>query len=701
MNCPTCGALVRAGRNACVRCGSLLQPPNESASKKEASYLRTVLVLIGTLAWSWFFRYALWNAFWVLSQHWVVVQSPAYLKGLQTAEGSPEIQRLVGGPVKPGGFTIGEVRRGYGTEFTEWSAWLKGPHGGGHLYAVANRVGDSWDYSRLTFVSSDGGTVDLTPPPHRDSLKLADEVSRVYLVALDPAAARMIDWAPRYYELKLGLEVTVLPQISLDSSVTDPKRKQVVAEMAVTTMRNALPDLADDPSAVLIGVTSRDMYIRAYDWAYATNWRERRFAVISTARLQPFADLGRWNRQLLSYLLLANWNVELVRSRLQKLLTKNLYVLAFNLPLSNDWTSLVGAGVRTGAQVDWMGSEIIGSEKRWDAFVESGDPDVSLVTEKRKPPVWRFDYVGDPRDTSSESFVADLRIGLFIQRKTDFIFKDAFPLYFSRAYRNQDQQSRAFGIGTNDTLDMFLVGKMGSYIELVLDDGGVIHFDRDTSSGNGELYRPNDDAGEWYSSTLVFDGNTWRLTREDGWVYLFPYRPNASPGHVTVLTGFQDPQGHRFEMQRNEAGDLLSLQTPSGKWLKFLSDPQHRINRVTDSEGHTLLYEYDAGGRLARVSDPQGPSESYRYDKQNELTAVLDSNEQPLITNVYSPDGFITEQILGDGRRFLYSYQRNARALVQSVVTDPQGYVTQFDFTSDGYGYQRSLPQRPAVALKQ
>jgi YD repeat-containing protein len=391
--------------------------------------------------------------------------------------------------------------------------------------------------------------------------------------------------------------------------------------------------------------------------------------------------------------------VELVRSRLQKLLTKNIYVLAFDLPLSNDWTSLVGAGVRTGAQVDWMGSEIIGSEKRWDAFVESGDPDVSLVTEKGKPPVWRFDKAGDPPDTSSESFVADLKIGLFIQRKTDFIFKDAFPLYFSRAYRNQDQQSRAFGIGTNDTLDIFLSGKMGSYIELILDDGGRIHFERDTSSGAGQLYRPDAGSGEWDSSTLVFDGDTWRLTMEDGWAYFFPYRPNAYASQVTALTGFTDPHGHRYDMQRDAAGDLLRLETPSGKWLKFLHDPQHRITRATDSEGHTLLYEYDAGGRLARVSNPQGLRESYRYNEQDELTAVLDSNEQPLITNVYS-EGFIAEQILGDGRRFVYSYQRNSGVLVQSVVTDPQGYVTRLDFTSDGYGYQRSLPLRPTLALE-
>lgn len=105
-----------------------------------------------------------------------------------------------------------------------------------------------------------------------------------------------------------------------------------------------------------------------------------------------------------------------------------------------------------------------------------------------------------------------------------------------------------------------------------------------------------------------------------------------------MLTGFQDPQGHRFEMRRNDAGDLLDLTTPTGKWLKFVSDPQHRITQVTDSDGRTLSYEYDAGGRLARVSDPLGSGESYRYDEKNELTAVLDVSGRPVLTNIFSPD---------------------------------------------------------------
>ncbi|PYU25851.1 MAG: hypothetical protein DMG32_11305 [Acidobacteria bacterium] len=498
--CALRGLIPRGGR-ICVRCGRLMEQP----STDRKSYLRAILALLMTTAWSWFFRYALWNAMAVFAQHFTIVQSQGYLKGVEVAQSSTEIQHVLGSPVRSYGFTVGEVRRGFGTEFTEWSVPLKGPNGRGHLYGVANRLGDSWDYSRLAFLSGDGQTtVDLTPPPRRDSLKRADQVSRVYLVPMDSAAAKMIDWAPRYYQQKLGLDVIILPPISMDSSVIDQKRKQVVAEQAIDAMRKARPDISSDPSAVLIGIMSQDMYIRGYDWDYATNLRLRRFAVISTARLQPFADLGRWNRRLLFLLLVEKWNPELIRSRIQKLLSKNVYALSFDLPLSNDWTSLLGSGVRTGADVDWMGSEIIGAEKRWDSFVAYGDPDVSVVTEEGNPPVWRFDTAGDPPDTSSESFITDLKIGLFTERKTDFIFKDDFPLTFSRAYRNLDDHIRPFGIGTNDTLDIFLIGVMGSYIDLILDDGARLHYERDRSAkfAGQQVYRLS---GGSDASTLIYE----------------------------------------------------------------------------------------------------------------------------------------------------------------------------------------------------
>jgi hypothetical protein len=125
-----------------------------------------------------------------------------------------------------------------------------------------------------------------------------------------------------------------------------------------------------------------------------------------------------------------------------------------------------------------MGSpSIIGAEGRWDPFINSGDIEVTISAVPGKPIVWRL---AESREilpqTYTHVFSADLTIGLFIYRKTDFRFDGDCPLQFTRAYRNQDEQSRPLGIGTDDSMDIFLVGQMGSYIDLLFEDGGRVHF---------------------------------------------------------------------------------------------------------------------------------------------------------------------------------------------------------------------------------
>ena len=78
-----------------------------------------------------------------------------------------------------------------------------------------------------------------------------------------------------------------------------------------------------------------------------------------------------------------------------------------------------------------------------------------------------------------------------------------------------------------------------------------------------------------------------------------------------MLTGFIDPKRHKFDMVRNDSGDLLSMATPAGKRLHFEYDDGHRIRSIRDSLGHAVRYEYDAGGGLVHVRDSDGQSESY------------------------------------------------------------------------------------------
>jgi YD repeat-containing protein len=176
----------------------------------------------------------------------------------------------------------------------------------------------------------------------------------------------------------------------------------------------------------------------------------------------------------------------------------------------------------------------------------------------------------------------------------------------------------------------------------------------------------------------------------------FPF-PSGSEdgGQVHVLSSYSDPQGRRYELDRNQGGDLQSITTPTGKWLHFKRDEKNRFRHIEDSEGHVVNYDYDSAGRLIRVSDSQGNTEVYRYDEKSQIVAVVDGQGHVQMEITYSPDGWITGQALADGRTFQYEYRRGKDgSLAQIRFTDPRGYVTLFDYV--GQQYLQSLPSKSA-----
>ena len=533
--------------------------------------------------------------------------------------------------------------------------------------------------------------MDITPPPARDALLSSPSPKKIFLVPFGGEQEESLAWAPAYYKAKFGLNVEVLPVIPLNADVWSVNRHQLIAEKLIALMKQALPEKVKDQLTVLIGVTVGDMYIESYDWRYAINYREDgRFAILSTARLRPFLFFQKWNQAL-------------GISRLQKMLSKDVYLLCFGVPFSGDYTSAVSGGVMSPEEIDPMSDQIIGAEGRWDPLWSGGEPTVSMTVVPGQPLDWMMEArEKPPADVSSEYFAADLKIGLFIQRKTDFFLDGTFPLQFVRVYRNEDAQSRAFGVGSNNSLDIFLVGQMGTYVELVLEDGGNIRFNRDVSKGNAssQVYRARVVYGSPFSQArALYEGGTWRVETTDGSRYFFPYRPRAQSAKVSALTGYSDPQGHRYEMERDGSGDLLRVTTPTGKWLHFECDAGHRIRHIEDSEGRAVTYEYDAGGRLIRVSDSKGITEGYRYDDKNRMREVLDGGGNVVMAITYSPDGNITSQTLGDGRSFQYECHRDAKGvLLQNQFTDPRGYVTFFNYA--GGEYTQSLPSHPTIGTK-
>jgi len=683
MKCSSCGAGLHPGTRACPICG---RPAGTIASGSSPSVFVWILIAFACVTLLGV-RFAASRFLAIRAQ---ITSKPFYQESLSIARSSPELQSLLGQSIQGGWWVYGAIQPAYGSEFAEWTASIKGPKGRGRLHGVANRIGSSWHYSRL-LVTLEGGQniVDITPPPKKDPLVYGESGKMVFLVLLGAAEQEYLSWAPAYYKAKFGLKVEILPAIPLKASVWNSSRKQLFAEKLIDLMKQALPEKVRDQSTILIGVTNQDMYIGSYDWNYAINYREDgRFGVVSTARLRPLLVSQKWNQAL-------------VISRLQKMLNKNVYVLCFDTPMSSDYTSAVSGGVMSPMEVDSMADQIIGAKGRWNSLLNSVVPTISMVLAPEQPVAWNMEWSSKPpADVATEQFAANLGARLLVQKKTDFYLDGDFPLQFVRTYVHQDDVSHEFGVGTTDSLDISIAGEPGKYLELTLENGVRTHFDRDAAhdSAGKQAYQGRVDYFSPFSQAkILMHGYDSDLKTLEGWHYLFPYRPNAkSEEKLTVLTGYSDPQGNRFEMARNDAGDLLSVKTPAGKWLHFESDELHRYRRIEDSEGRAVSYDYDQKGRLVRVSDSRGAAESYRYDDKNQMQAVLDANNNVLMSITYSPEGSIISQTLRDGRNFRYEYQRDAAGahVLQVRFTDPRGYAT--DFTYVGKEYTQSLPRRMA-----
>lgn len=127
-----------------------------------------------------------------------------------------------------------------------------------------------------------------------------------------------------HYHEKFDLTIEVLPSIPIPDGARDAGRGQLIAERLIESIATHEVLLAD-PDAVVIGLTDVDMYIAARDWNYAYGLRSGgTFAVVSAARMNAgFADEARQQQ------------------RLRKMVTKNVGILYYGLPVSDDPRSVL------------------------------------------------------------------------------------------------------------------------------------------------------------------------------------------------------------------------------------------------------------------------------------------------------------------------------------------------------------------------
>ncbi len=609
---------------------------------------------------------------------------PAFQDSLALLSGSREAQAELGTPIRVGGFVRGVVRQSAQSAYALLSIPVRGPRGKGMLYVVGNRLRNRWDLERVAlWTKPESHRLDLTPSTRPEPFHYP-ATGAVYLIPLDSAAAASLQNLPAYYAARLSLNVIVLPVLPLGPETVNAAAKQVIAETAVDFITRANRKLAEDLDSVFLAVTSQDLNIRSAGWRFATNYRSGRFAIISTARLRgtPWFDGS---------------NPEVFPVRVRKMVTKNVALLRYPVSLSADPTSALASSVFTARDVDQMGEEFLGERGTWSASPVLA-PCFSITQGPQRTQAWRSDCTRyPPNDSRFETFENYTDITLLVMAHTDFPFDRQRYLSFIRKYRNQDDRSRSFGIGGNDSFDIFPVGDSQTFstIELILEDGGRIHFDR-VSGGTGvadaDLRAGVLMSSPFSHSRLEWNGNGWNLKTVAGWTYQFPASgPDRSP-EQSALVRIETGEG-AVSIQRNSAGALQHIKGLDGS-IDFTCDSNNRIIRAQNSSGHTIRYEYGAGGKLKRVQDSELSGEFYQYDPANRLTSVLDSTGRPLLVNTYGYLGEVTSQTLADHRTLRYAYGFDENQRTSSVTfTDDHGYVTRWIRGRDGfYG---SLPQPP------
>jgi predicted Zn-dependent protease len=168
---------------------------------------------------------------------------------------------------------------------------------------------------------------------------------RIRLVSFDRFPTSTVQSLASFYKKKYDLNVEVASPLHIPAAAVDSGRRQLISDVVIDVLQAHHPQLPTEPLTV-IGLVEADMYIPEYDWKYAISYRKTgRYAVVSTARLY---------RGCLGIVPVSN---ERMTSRLRKMVTKNIGILYFHLPLSDDPRSVLYRNIGGPQEFDRMSED--------------------------------------------------------------------------------------------------------------------------------------------------------------------------------------------------------------------------------------------------------------------------------------------------------------------------------------------------------
>lgn len=699
--CRNCGATLSPGAKECPSCHTPIpekQPKRSIAARimgwRHFRHLLIALILLLLPHVPGVWKYIPFRI--------LLPTSPLVLEAVTRANQHPETDALLGRPVNPGWLARAYVVR----DETGWSQrriWIpvSGVKAAGTLYVHVGQANGPWVFSELRLIHKDGRELDLLAPAAKPPLAALQSNARIYIVPLGEAQGLGLDELPGFYRERYGLSVQIVEPIPLEPKALDASRKQLIFERLVELMRRRLPHLATEESAFLIGVTDEDMYIRNRDWnfAYTAYAPKDRAGVVSSHRFVPYPLAGY---------------EKLLRARVRKMVSRTIGFVVFNLPRSDDPSSVMFRDLYGSASADLMSDsfEGLGTRAVVDEFVSAHG--MAPGKAELLPGVADFDYSkvdgsypcftiknfaggsnqpldatvgrclpGTFLDRNVDEIEVDLRTGLLITRTTDLFVPGKIPLAATRCYRLWDNQTRTFGLHTTLSWDLYPIGSRQpyTYVEIITCDGQRLRYER-ISKGTGyadAVYEHRATATRFLGSRFSWNGNGWDLKLRDGSLYLFPESYYAKKPVDGALIGYRHASGEAIKVERRERRNLKKIMTPDQRWISFEHDPSDRIIKAEDDQKRKVVYLYDLGGRLERV---RALGSTYRFKYEETYLMEIEESGRGIVKFGYDSRGRTNGITLAGGHSYgiRYHYDLIDRdRIVEAFVDLPDGSVAKVD----------------------
>lgn len=511
---------------------------------------------------------------------------------------------------------------------------------------------------------------------------------RLYFVPVGRQAIAAEELAS-YYRQKFNIEIEVLPPMPASTAAYRPSRQQYAAEDITADIKDAHPELARDPDAVLIGLTDEDIFqqwLRGSNFTYSYH-AGYRYAIVSTHRMDP----GFWGDPPSDTVRLAST---------KQMLTKYIGLMYFHLPLSFDPTSVMHQPLTPNGGPDDLYESDLHSEESANGLQGNGWPCLSFVysyTTSRMVPVspepTDCNLTNPPSSPDQEVFRLELGVGRLVVHGMDLKIDSTPPIEYRRAYISDYHRQRSLGWGTDVSFNRGLTSDgpaVFTYIEIVREDASRDRLER-VSPGRGfapnVVFEGQDGADGAYGARMAWEKDHFKIQHRDGsWETYLP-----CSDFTCFLSGSQDANGNKLTIQRDQSRALLQVRSQDEQGITFQSDGQHRITEASASSSERIAYEYDASGCLIRVHRPNGQVLIFDYDTGQHITRISvigGAGERPrtVLKNEWDTAGHLVRQTLPDGSEYIIRYLSFAGSRASRLtVQEPSGRILHFELADEDY----------------